>query len=136
MFFCYTNKRKGGINMKYTWLDQYLQSMQNSTKDFKEEWGWERYMIGGKLFAAICKDTSGTKDIITLKLDPLEGEFLREQYEEIIPGHYMNKTHWNSISLEGKVTDELLKEMIKKSYFLVLKGFSKKRQKEILSDKW
>lgn len=134
MFFCYNGKRMGGKNMKYMWLDQFLQSMEKSTKDYKEEWGWERYMIGGKLFAAICKDASGIKDIITLKLDPLEGEFLREQYEEIVPGHYMNKTHWNSISLEGNVPEDLMKEMIKKSYLLVFNGLSKKQQKAIQSE--
>lgn len=69
---------------------------------------------------------------ITLKLDPAEGDFLRQQYADIIPGYYMNKVHWNSIKAEGNVPDELLKEMLEKSYRLVLGGFSKKRQKELL----
>ena len=44
----------------------------------------------------------------------------------------MPKVHWNSIKAEGNVPDELLKEMLEKSYRLVLGGFSKKRQKELL----
>nr|WP_312576106.1 MmcQ/YjbR family DNA-binding protein [Sedimentibacter sp.] len=118
--------------MNYPFLDEYLLSMRGATKDFKEEWQWTRYLIGNKMFAAICKDESGEDYIITLKLDPMEGEFLREQYEDIKPGYYMNKLHWNSVNLEGSVPDELLKDMARKSYRLVLGGLSKKKQKELL----
>lgn len=46
----------------------------------------------------------------------------------------MNKTHWNSIKAEGKVPDELLKDLLDKAYELVLGGFSKKKQKELLKE--
>jgi len=84
------------------------------------------------MFAAICKDATDEHHIITLKLDPLDGDFLRNQYEDIIPGHYMNKQHWNSIYLDGTVPENLMKEMIDKSYHLVLSGLSKKAQREIV----
>lgn len=70
--------------------------------------------------------------IITLKLDPMEGEFLRSQFKDIIPGYYMNKTHWNSIKADGDISDDMLKDLMDKSYELVLGGLSKKKQKEIL----
>ncbi len=120
--------------IKYPWLDTFLKSMPASGSDYKEEWGWHRYLIGEKLFAAICKDASGTRDIITLKLSPMDGDFLRNQYEDIIPGHYMNKEHWNSIYLDGCVPEQLVKELIEKSYHLVLNGLSKKKQMELLKD--
>lgn len=44
----------------------------------------------------------------------------------------MNKQHWNSIKPNGAVEDELLKDLLDKSYNLALGGFSKKKQKEIL----
>ena len=118
--------------MRYLWLDEYLLSMKGAAKDFKAEWGWTRYLIGNKMFAAICKDSKGERDIITIKLEPFEGEFLRSQHEDIIPGHYMNKEHWNSICLDGNIPDELMRDLTKKSYNLVLGGLSKKLQKEIL----
>ena len=46
----------------------------------------------------------------------------------------MNKLHWNSINPDGEVPDELLMDMLDKSYHLVLKGFSKKRQAELLGE--
>lgn len=119
--------------MKYPWINEYLLAKPGVTKDLQTEWNWIRYQIGGKLFAAVCLDDATGKPVyITLKLDPADGDFLRQQYADIIPGYYMNKVHWNSIKAEGNVPDELLKEMLEKSYRLVLGGFSKKRQKELL----
>ena len=84
------------------------------------------------LFAAVCLDENDEPYYITLKLEPSEGDFLRKQYEDIIPGYYMNKIHWNSIKPDGEVPDDLLKDLLDKSYRLVLSGFSKKKQREIL----
>jgi len=86
------------------------------------------------MFLAICLDDNDKPYYITLKLEPLEGEFLRNQYDDIIPGFYMNKVHWNSIKPDGAVPDTLLKELVDKSYNLILAGFSKKRQQELLND--
>ena len=97
------------------------------------EWNWIRYQIGGKMFAAVYLDDDTNKPVyITLKLKPEEGDFFRQQYEDIIPGYYTNKVHWNSIRAHVAVPDNLLKEMLDKSYHLVLGGFSKKKQREIL----
>lgn len=83
--------------MKYDWMDEYLMAKPGVEKDFKEEWNWRRYMICGKMFAALCFDDKNKESLITLKLEPVEGDFLRQQYKDIIPGYYMNKVHWNSV---------------------------------------
>ena len=119
--------------MRYHWLDAYLLEKAAVTKDLQAEWNWIRYQIGGKMFAAVCLDDDTNKPVyITLKLKPEEGDFFRQQYEDVIPGYYMNKVHWNSIKVDGAVPDDLLKEMLDKSYHLVLEGFRKKKQKELL----
>ena len=86
------------------------------------------------MFAAICRDSTGERDIITIKLDVMDGAFLRQQYKDIIPGYYMNKAHWNSIYLDGEVPTDIVKELIEKSYYLVVEGLPKKKQKEILEE--
>lgn len=121
--------------MRYHWLEEYLLSKPGVSKDFKKEWNWIRYQIGGKMFAAVCLDEEDRQFYITLKLEPIEGDFLRTQYEDIISGYYMNKVHWNSIKPEGEVPDELLKDLLDKSYSLVFGGLSKKKQREILEEK-
>ncbi|WP_312433229.1 MmcQ/YjbR family DNA-binding protein [Lacrimispora sp.] len=120
--------------MRYQWIDEYLKSMKGVSSDFKEEWNWTRYLLGDKMFAAVCKDDQGRDSLITLKLEPVEGQFLRQQYEDIIPGYYMNKVHWNSIKADGNVPDDLLKDLLEKSYRLVLAGLTKKKQSELLGE--
>lgn len=117
--------------MKYDWIDEYLLSKAGVEKDLKKEWNWIRYQIGGKMFAAVCLNESDEPYYITLKLEPAEGDFLRQQYEDIVPGYYMNKTHWNSVNPDGAVPDDLLKDLLDKSYQLVLGGLSKKMQEKI-----
>lgn len=120
--------------MKYTWIDEYLTEKPGVTRDLQKDWNWMRYQIGGKMFAAVCRDGSDRPYYITLKLDPLEGDFWRKQYEDIIPGYYMNKTHWNSVKADGEVPDDILKDLLDKAYQIVLGSLSKKKQKEILEE--
>ena len=84
------------------------------------------------MFAAVCLNSDDSPYCITLKLEPSEGEFLRNQFEDIYPGYYMNKIHWNSVKPDGAVPDDLLKDLLEKSYGLVLAKYSKKKQLEIL----
>lgn len=118
--------------MRYHWIDEYLMSKRSVTKDLQPDWNWVRYKIGDKMFAAICLDDQNEPYYINLKLEPVEGDFWRMQYEDIIPGYYSDKRHWNSVKPDGAVPDDLLKDMLDKSYQLVLKSFSKKKQREIL----
>ncbi|MBQ3871952.1 MAG: MmcQ/YjbR family DNA-binding protein [Clostridia bacterium] len=120
--------------MKYDWIDEYLLGKPGVEKDLQPEWNWIRYSIGGKMFAAICRNDDDEPVYVTLKLEPLEGDFYRQQYEDVIPGYYMNKMHWNSIKADGEVPDDVVEEMLNRSYSLVLGGLSKKKQKEILGE--
>lgn len=119
--------------MKYEWLDAYCLGKPGAKKDYKEEWQATRYMIRGKMFAMQGGDKNGTP-IITFKLEPDFGTFLRSQYKDIIPGYYMNKEHWNSLYLDGEVSDEIVREMADRSYRLIFTSLSKKLQQEIISN--
>ncbi|MBQ9007728.1 MAG: MmcQ/YjbR family DNA-binding protein [Clostridia bacterium] len=117
--------------MKYPWIDDYLMAKRSVTKDLQPEWNWIRYHIGGKMFAAILLDDQNQPFYINLKLEPQEGELMRRQYPDIIPGYYSNKQHWNSVKADGEIPDELLKTWLDRSYRLVLNGFSKSMQRNI-----
>ena len=122
---------------KYEWLDDYLLSKPGAVKDFKVEWQWHRYLIDGRMFAATCYPgaehaTVESRELVSLKCEPLRGEALRDAFEDVIPGFYCDKRCWNSVYLDGDVPDEVLRQMCDESYALVLAKLSKKRQKEIL----
>ncbi len=116
--------------MNYEWFENYCLAKEGAIKDFKEEWQWHRYLVGGKMFAVEAEDEKHGK-FITLKCEPLKGQFLREQYEKIIPGYYMNKVHWNTIIRESDVPDDVIRQMVDESYHLVFHSLTKKVQKEI-----
>jgi len=116
--------------MAYEWLDKFCLAQPGVTKDYQPDWAATRYHVGGKMFAMRGGDKDG-KPIFTLKLDPLRGDLLRQQYAHIVPGYYMNKMHWNSLYLEGDVPDDVVEGMIREAYQLVLRSLSKKVQLEI-----
>lgn len=113
-------------------LQAYCLAHKGAVSEFKQEWQASRYMVGSKIFALQGGDKTG-KPLITLKLEPLEGEILRQRFPDIVPGYYMNKLHWNSVYLQGAVPGEVLRGMITMSYQLILGQLPKKLREEILS---
>lgn len=67
-------------------------------------------------------------DRFNVKCDPERAVSLREEYEEIQPGFHMNKTHWNTVYMNGRLTDSQLIQMIDHSYELIVKSLPKKQQ--------
>ena len=56
------------------------------------------------------------------KCNPDKAIQLREEYPEtVLPGYHMNKQHWNTIIVDGRLTAKQLKEMIDDSYNLIVK---------------
>ena len=119
------------------WLDAYLLAKPAATGDFKIEWGWDRYMVGGKMFAALCApgpehapEYAG-HPLLTLKCDPQNGEFMRAQYPDILPGFYSDKRNWISIRLDGAVPDAVLRPLCDEAYALIFAKLTKKMQREL-----
>lgn len=50
--------------------------------------------------------------------DPNYSDILRNTYDYIIPAYHMNKEHWNTIIVDEKVDNNLVKELIEQSYQL------------------
>lgn len=96
-----------------------------------------RYRVRGRMFAAICRPDPKYKphngrEMIILKCDPMLAELYREKYPDVVPGFYSDKTHWNSVYLDGAVPEEELRAMCDQSYQLIFEKLTKKLQKEIL----
>jgi predicted DNA-binding protein (MmcQ/YjbR family) len=67
---------------------------------------------------------------ITVKTDPEWSAELREQHPQITGAFHMNKTHWNSVAIDG-LKKELILKLIDHSYDLVFKSLTKKAKEEI-----
>jgi len=96
------------------------------------------FKVNGKMFALTDVESFGS---INLKSLPEDAVQLREQFPAVQPGYHMNKKHWNTVMMDGSVSDKLVKEWIDQSYNLVMKGTSRgtksKKKKVIqLSNSW
>ena len=120
--------------MPYPWIDDYLLQKPGVTKDLQPDWNWIRYQIGGKLFAAVCLDDQDQPYYITLKLDPAEGDFLRGQYDDSLPGSSKKTPPWNAVRAQGSVPDDLPRNLRADAYRLVLHALPKKKQREITGE--
>ena len=87
------------------------------------------FKVADKMFALTGLDRQPTQ--VNLKCDPEKALQFREEYEDIIEGFHMSKKHWNTITIEGSISNELIVELINHSYDLVVKGMTKKKQKEL-----
>jgi predicted DNA-binding protein (MmcQ/YjbR family) len=75
------------------------------------------YFVKKKMFALYGMDESG--ETMNLKCHPDWSVVLRQEHQEIIPGYHMNKKHWNTVDLKGKLPRKLIKELVDCSYDLV-----------------
>lgn len=87
--------------------------------------------VSGKMFALLSEDEDPAT--ISLKVDPDEGELLRDQYPSIVPGYHLNKRHWVTATVDGSLTPDLLTELVDDSYDLVVNSLTR-AQREALNN--
>ena len=75
------------------------------------------YKAEGKIFLLVGLDNEDLR--FNVKCDPDLAIDLRETYACVLPGYHMNKKHWNTVVVDGSVSDAKLKEWIDHSYDLV-----------------
>jgi predicted DNA-binding protein (MmcQ/YjbR family) len=86
------------------------------------------FKVGGKMFA--LADVNSFESI-NLKCLPETGVELRERYAGITPGYHMNKKHWITVKCNADVSRELVLELIRSSYELVVNSLTKKVKHEL-----
>mgnify|MGYP006123017597 CR=1 FL=1 len=82
------------------------------------------FKVAEKVFALLSLDKKPLS--INLKCNPERSLELREQYLSVKPGYHMNKTHWNTLIVEGELPKQLVEDLIDHSYNLVVSKLTKK----------
>ncbi len=77
------------------------------------------FKVNGKMFLLLPLDTDDLR--FNVKCDPEKAIELRAEYPCVQPGFHMSKTHWNTIFVDGSVTDEIVLSWVDDSYELVSK---------------
>lgn len=104
-------------------LREYCIAKPGVTESFPFDLVTVVFKVGNKIFALL--DTESRPTTLNLKCDPERAVELRDQFMAVRPGYHMNKTHWNTITLDGTLRWQDVQEWIDHSYELVKKGLPK-----------
>lgn len=97
----------------------YLKKRPASVEDFPFGPDAYVYKISSRMFALMVESEGVAR--LNLKCDPAEALFLRDMFDAVVPGYHMNKTHWNTVILDGSIPRGEIERMIDRSYALVVK---------------
>lgn len=81
-----------------------------------QNWCVIRHRGNNRIFAWIFERND--QIWVNLKCDPQWTSFWRSAFDSVIPAYHLNKTHWNSVILDGSIPDEDVHRMVKESYEL------------------
>lgn len=86
----------------------------------KIKWTVIEHRSNHKMMALIFEINSQL--LIDLKLDPDQGDILRQSETGVYPGYHMNKIYWNTVAVNRtSLTNDEILELIKESAKLTLK---------------
>ena len=88
------------------------------------------FKIGGKMFALVM--LTGEPGRVNLKCDPDWALELRATHAAVRPGYHQNKRHWNTVDLDGTVSDADLREMVDHSYELVVSRLPRRERARLV----
>lgn len=99
-------------------LRDYCLSLPDVSEGFPFDETTLVFKVNGKMFLLTDLEPPLAMNV---KCDPEKAVELREQYNCVKPGYHMNKKHWNTVEIDGSISDEILKGWINDSYKLVSK---------------
>ena len=109
--------------MTHEKFEQFVLGLPEVWLDYPFGEGVAVYKFGrpeGKIVAIVQEESKPLR--VSLKCDPLLAKNLREKYESVLPGHHLNKKHWNTIICSGQLGDDELLDLARHSYLLVSQG--------------
>jgi predicted DNA-binding protein (MmcQ/YjbR family) len=68
---------------------------------------------------------------VSLKCEPLLAEQLREAHAAVRPGYHLNKRHWNTVTIDGSLSEQMIRDMIEDSYDLVVSQLPASRRRAL-----
>ena len=99
-------------------LREYVLQKRNVTEGFPFGEDTLVFKVNAKIFVLISLENSPLQ--FNVKCDPAKAIELRDEYPEtVLPGYHMNKKHWNTVIVDGRLSKKQLMQMLDDSYNLV-----------------
>jgi predicted DNA-binding protein (MmcQ/YjbR family) len=87
------------------------------------------FKVAGKIFALSRLAESPLR--VSLKCEPGLAAQLRKAHEAVLPGYHLNKRHWNTVVIDGSLSDQTIGDMVEDSYDLVVSQLTRARQRAL-----
>ena len=115
--------------MNATALRAFCLAQAGAIEDFPFGPEHSVFKVAGKMFALSTLDRMPLE--VSVKCEPEIAVDLRRSYAAIRPGYHLNKRHWNTITLDGTLPDQLVRDLIEDSYDLVVSALPKRVRDEL-----
>jgi len=103
-------------------IREYCLSLPMTSEDMAFGDDYLLFRVCGKIFA--CYGLVRNYYFV-LKADPDYALELREHYSEIEPAWHWNKRYWNQLSMQGSLSSDTIKSLIRHSYREVVRKLPK-----------
>jgi predicted DNA-binding protein (MmcQ/YjbR family) len=110
-------------------LREYCMAKKHVTESFPFDNETLVFKVMNKMFALTGINSNPVS--VNLKCDPEKAIALREEYSCVLPGYHMNKQHWNTVIVDGSVSDKLVMEWIDDSYNLIVASLPKRVREQM-----
>jgi len=87
------------------------------------------FKVGGKVFAISALGRTPLE--VSVKCEPELALDLRASYAAIRPGYHLNKRHWNTLTLDRSLPDQLVRDLVEDSYDLVVSALPKRTRTQL-----
>ena len=107
-------------------LRDYCVSFAGTAETFPFGPNTSVFKVAGKMFAV--SQFAATPLAVSVKCEPSLAEALREAHAAVLPGYHLNKRHWNTVIVDGSLSEQMIKDMIEDSYDLVVSKLPRARR--------
>jgi predicted DNA-binding protein (MmcQ/YjbR family) len=87
------------------------------------------FKVAGKMFALSALESTPLE--VSVKCEPELAVGLRDSYPAVRPGYHLNKRHWNTLTLDGSLDDQLVRDLIEDSYDLIVSALPKRLRDQL-----
>ena len=117
------------LTMDATALRAWCLRQAGAVEDFPFGPEHSVFKVAGKMFALSALDREPLE--VSVKCEPDLAVALRDSYRAIRPGYHLNKRHWNTITLDGGLADQLVRDLIEDSYDLVVSALPRRVREQL-----
>jgi len=115
-------RKKSGLRAD---VERHLATIVGAALDFPFGPETAVWRVGGKIFALV--EQASDPGRVSVKLPPAYGLEMRAAFPgQVIPGYHLNKTHWNTVVLDGTPPIGEVTELIDISYDVVRDSLPKR----------